>query len=135
MRKKQSLGIGAKLHPSKNVLHPSKVVSDTVAWQNISGREKIEGFLVVGCNTKTIRGNPVDDAILMRHELVDNAIFYCNPKFASQKAISEEGPAGQFFKVPQVVVDPTNTAPIPESSHGTIPQTQIVNHSQNTTMN
>jgi hypothetical protein len=63
MRKKHFLGIGAKLHLSKNVLHPSKVVSGTVAWQNIFGREKIEGSLVVGRDTKTICGKLVDDAI------------------------------------------------------------------------
>ena len=111
MRKKQSLGIGAKLNLSKNVIHPSKIVSETDAWKNISPRHKVESFLVIGRYTKTIRRTSVDDAILMRHELVDNVIFYCHPKFASQKAISEEGPAEQFFKVPEVVVNPARVTP------------------------
>ena len=111
MRKKQSLGIGAKLNLGKNVIHPSKVVSETDAWMNISPRQKVEGFLVIGRDTKTIRGKSVDDAILMRHELVDNVIFYCHPKFASQKAILEEGPAERFFKVPEVVVNSAHVTP------------------------
>ena len=111
MRKKQSLGIGAKLNLSKNAIHPSKIVSETDAWKNISPRHKVESFLVIGRYTKTIRRTSVDDAILMRHELVDNVNFYCHPKFASQKAISEEGPAEQFFKVPEVVVNPARVTP------------------------
>lgn len=47
----------------------------------------------------------------MRHELVENVLFYCNPKFLLQKAISEEGPDDQFFKAPQVTVDPVCLTP------------------------